>query len=173
MVTRVLLELCGPNQASSRTTDQELPDRVMRHPALTHCSLHTHKNPEAFIRMEVVRDLEGLRKRVTLACIPPEKELLKLLKSRETIFSRPTQSGLLRLSLGYTDDPLIQLLHDKWATYPWQTKKIHWCRGRLQRKLLEWINISAFLENNTFLFQEWKVLFLCRTFVFISHDVHI
>lgn len=60
---------------------------------------------------------------MTLACIPPEKELLKLLKRRETIFSRPTQSGLLRLSLGYADDPLIQLLHDKWATYASVTYK--------------------------------------------------
>lgn len=118
MVTRVLLEMCGPTQVSSRTTDQELPDRVMRHPALTHCSSHTQKKPGD---IHTLAGCQGGSQGTLKAWEKSDPRLYTTSEravqagSRETIFSWPKDSGLK--SLRYADDLLIQLQHDKRATY--------------------------------------------------------
>lgn len=161
MVTRVLLEMCGPTQVSSRTTDQELPDRVMRHPALTHCSSHTQKKPGDIHTLAGCQGgSQGLwrpEKRVTLACIPPAKGLFKqgagrLFSADQKILDWRVWDTLMTYwySFNMTSGQLI---------YLWHTKKTRWYRGQLLREYLEWINTNTFLENKAFLFQDWMCCF--------------
>lgn len=139
MVTRFLLEQRVPTPASKFTRDQELPDRVMRHPALTHCCSHTHKNPET-LYMQVVRGADkGLwrpEKRVTLSRMAPQKELLKPLKKQGDYFQMANTGWTYMAKSGTHWWPTDTAATGQVGNlYFWHAKKTHWNRGQILRIL--------------------------------------